>query len=131
MPAIRIAWILLGVSVTAEVLDTIGLKISAGFTHLVPTAFTIMSCASAVWLTTLSTKQIVIGKAYALWAGASTALTTVVGLSGTAVGYFVQTETQMESSPNWIALGGDRLSAINLLGAALILVAMVVTEYRP
>lgn len=77
------------------------------------------------------------------------ALTTivVVGIGGTAVGYFVQTKAQVASPPSRIALilvlepvfgglfgyllGGDRLSAINLSGAALIIVAMVVTEFKP
>lgn len=80
---------------------------------------------------------------------ASQALITivVVGIGGTAVGYFVQTKAQVESPPSRIALilvlepvfgglfgyllGGDRLSAINLTGAALIIVAMVVTEFKP
>ncbi|MGA9913947.1 MAG: SMR family transporter [Paraburkholderia sp.] len=57
MPAIRIAWILLGVSVTAEVLGTIGLTISAGFTRLVPTAFTVACYTGAVWLMAMSTKH--------------------------------------------------------------------------
>jgi drug/metabolite transporter (DMT)-like permease len=79
----------------------------------------------------------------------SQALTTivVVGIGGTAIGYFVQTKAQVESSPSRIALilvlepvfgglfgyllGGDRLSAVNLSGAVLIIVAMIVTEYRP
>ncbi|MGB8419382.1 DMT family transporter [Paraburkholderia sp.] len=64
----------------------------------------------------------------------SQALTTivVVGIGGTAIGYFVQTKAQVESSPSRIALilvlepvfgglfgyllGGDRLSAVNLSG---------------
>ena len=50
MPAIQIAWILLGVSVTAEVLGTIGLKISDGFTHVLPTAFTALtSLVGVTW----------------------------------------------------------------------------------
>ncbi|MDR8398390.1 SMR family transporter [Paraburkholderia sp. USG1] len=61
MPAIQIAWILLGVSVTAEVLGTIGLKISVGFTHPLPTAFTVARYTGAVWLMAISTKHIEIG----------------------------------------------------------------------
>lgn len=71
----------------------------------------------------------------------------IVGIGGTAVGYFVQTQAQVESPPSRIALilvlepvfgglfgyflGGDRLSAINLAGAVLIVMAMIITEYRP
>jgi drug/metabolite transporter (DMT)-like permease len=75
-------------------------------------------------------------------------LTTIVvmGIGGTAIGYFVQTKAQVASAPSRIALvlvlepvfgglfgyllGGDRLDARNLFGALLIIVAMVVTEYR-
>lgn len=71
----------------------------------------------------------------------------IVGIGGTAIGYFVQTRAQVESTPSRIALilvlepvfgglfgyilGGDRLSPMNFVGAALIIVAMIVTEYRP
>ncbi|KFG98100.1 membrane protein [Burkholderia paludis] len=71
----------------------------------------------------------------------------IVGIGGTAIGYFVQTRAQVESAPGRIALilvlepvfgglfgyvlGGDRLSPVNFAGAALIVVAMIVTEYRP
>ena len=70
----------------------------------------------------------------------------VIGIGGTAIGYFVQTKAQVETAPNLIAmilvlepvfggifgyfLGGDRLSVINLVGAALIVSAMVVAEYK-
>ena len=103
-------------------------------------------------------RVMVVGVLSLVWAGStgelsvphtSEALTTivVVGIGGTAIGYFVQTKAQVDSSPSRIALilvlepvcgglfgyllGGDRLSAINLSGAVLIIVAMVVTEYRP
>lgn len=79
----------------------------------------------------------------------SQALTTVlvVGLGGTAIAYFIQTKAQVASSPSRIALilvfepvfggmfgyllGGDRLNAANVLGAFLIITAMVVTECGP
>lgn len=70
----------------------------------------------------------------------------IVGIGGTAIGYFVQTKAQIESPPSRIALilvlepvfgglfgyllGGDRLSPLNLLGAFLIIAAMIVTEYQ-
>ncbi|MBR8374451.1 DMT family transporter [Burkholderia cenocepacia] len=71
----------------------------------------------------------------------------IVGIGGTAIGYFVQTRAQVESAPGRIALilvlepvfgglfgyvlGGDRMSSMNFAGAALIIAAMFVTEYRP
>ena len=104
MPAIQLAWILLGVSVTAEVLGTIGLKISAGFTHLLPTAFTVACYTGAVWLMAISTKHIEIGMAYAVWAGASTALTALAGIA-------------------WF---GESITPLKLLGLALAVVSLIV-----
>ncbi|MFD1560079.1 DMT family transporter [Paraburkholderia silviterrae] len=71
----------------------------------------------------------------------------IVGIGGTAVGYFVQTKAQVESSPSRIALilvlepvfgglfgyfiGGDRLNSVNLVGAMLIVISMIIAEFRP
>jgi drug/metabolite transporter (DMT)-like permease len=70
----------------------------------------------------------------------------IMGVAGTAIAYFVQTKAQVQTSPNKIALiivlepvfgglfgywlAGDRLTAMNMFGAALIIVAMVVTEMK-
>ncbi|MDB5788386.1 DMT family transporter [Caballeronia mineralivorans] len=104
MPAIQITWILPGVSVAAEVLGTIGLKICAGFAHLLPTAFTVTCYTGAVWLMAISTKHIEIGMAYAVWAGASTALTALAGIA-------------------WF---GESVTALKLLGLALAVVSLIV-----
>ncbi|SCK12863.1 DMT family transporter [Vogesella sp. LIG4] len=69
-----------------------------------------------------------------------------IAIIGTALGFFVQTNAQIASSPNKIALiivlepvfgglfgyllAGDRLSMQNWLGAALIIVAMLITELQ-
>ncbi|MGY4824721.1 DMT family transporter [Stutzerimonas chloritidismutans] len=68
----------------------------------------------------------------------------VIGSLGTALAYFVQTKAQAESPPSRVALilvlepvfggffgyliGGDRLGAINVFGACLIILGMVITE---
>lgn len=68
----------------------------------------------------------------------------IIGVAGTALAYFVQTRAQVEASPSRIALilvlepvfgglfgyvlGGDRLGMVNIVGACLIVVGMVVTE---
>jgi drug/metabolite transporter (DMT)-like permease len=100
----------------------------------------VVALLSLVW--SVSAGQISIPRTgQALWTIA------IVGIGGTAVGYFVQTKAQVQSPPNRIALilvfepvfggmfgyllGGDRLSTINLFGAVLIIVAMLVTEFRP
>lgn len=70
----------------------------------------------------------------------------VVGIGGTAIAYYVQTKAQVLSSPNKIALilvlepvfggifgywlGGDRLGFANMVGATLIIGAMIAAEYK-
>ncbi len=80
MTEIKIAWCLLGVSILAEVLGTLGLKLSFGFTRILPSVFTIACYAGAIWLMALSVKVIDVGMAYAVWAGASTALTFLAAI---------------------------------------------------
>ncbi len=70
----------------------------------------------------------------------------ILGIAGTALAYYVQTKAQVASAPSTIAmiivleplfgglfgylLGGDRLTAINLFGAGLIIIAMLFTEIK-
>lgn len=70
----------------------------------------------------------------------------IIGILGTALGFYVQTRAQVESSPNRIALiivlepvfGGlfgyllahDRLTLQNWVGAVLIILGMLVTEWQ-
>lgn len=70
----------------------------------------------------------------------------IIGVAGTALAYFVQTKAQVQASPSKIALilvlepvfgglfgylfGGDRLGMVNIVGAFLIIVGMVVTEFK-
>lgn len=70
----------------------------------------------------------------------------IMGIAGTAVAYFVQTKAQVQTSPNKIALiivlepvfggffgyllAGDRLTVMNMFGAVLIIVAMIITELK-
>ncbi|MDR3428260.1 MULTISPECIES: DMT family transporter [Silvimonas] len=104
MPAIKPAWIFLGLSIFAEVIGTVGLKFSAGFSRPLPTAITIACYLSAIWLMALSTKQLEIGLAYAVWAGACTALTAVVGIT-------------------WF---GESVSSVKLLGLGLAIASLIV-----
>lgn len=73
------AWLLLCVSVVAEVFGSAGLKLSAGLSHPVASAFAVVCFACQIWLMGQATKHLEMGLAYACWAAASTALTAVVG----------------------------------------------------
>ena len=75
------SWILLGTSVVAEVLGTVFLKLSNGFSQVLLTALTIICYLVAIWLMAVATKNIELSTAYAIWAGASTSLVVIVGIA--------------------------------------------------
>jgi len=74
------AWLLLAGSVLAEVLGTIALRHADGFTRPIPALSTAALYALAIWLMSLSVRQLDVGLAYAVWAGAGTALIAVIGM---------------------------------------------------
>jgi small multidrug resistance pump len=75
------AWSLLGVSVISEVVGTVALKQSAGFSKAVPAILAGSCYVLAVWLMAIAMKRIEMGTTYAVWAASGTALTAVVGMA--------------------------------------------------
>jgi len=100
---------------------------------------------SVVGLLSLA-QSVVLGEWAIPPAGAAVNAILVIGVLGTALGFYVQTKAQVASSPNKIALiivlepvfgglfgyflAGDRLTTHNWIGAALIVAGMLVTEIR-
>lgn len=74
------AWLMLAASVAAEVLGTLALRHTDGFVRPAPSALALFFYALAIWLMSLSVRQLDIGLAYAIWAGAGTALTAMLGI---------------------------------------------------
>lgn len=72
-------YILLGIAVAAELAGTIALKLSDGFTRLVPTIAMVGCYAAAFWLMALAVRTLPIGIVYAVWAGLGIAGTAVLG----------------------------------------------------
>ncbi len=98
-----LAWLLLVASILAEVLGTVALRHADGFTRPMPSIVTAALYATAIWLMSLSVRQLDVGLAYAVWAGAGTALTAVIGM----------------------ALFSEPTHASRLLGISLIVVGVV------
>lgn len=71
--------VLLGLAIAAEVVATSSLKASNGFTRLGFSSLTELAYALAFYLLSQTLKQMELGVAYAIWAGADTALMAVVG----------------------------------------------------
>jgi small multidrug resistance pump len=74
-----LSWALLAASVAAEVAGTIALRYADGFTRLIPSLMVGVSYAGAIWLMSIAVKTLEVGLAYAVWAGAGTALTAALG----------------------------------------------------
>lgn len=75
-----LAWWLLAASVAAEVVGTIALRHTDGFTRVLPSLAVCSLYGLAIWLMALSVRHLEVGLAYAVWAGAGTALTALVGV---------------------------------------------------
>ena len=74
-------WLQLAASVLAEVLGTLALRHADGFTRFGPSAAVVLAYGAAIWLMSLSVRQLDIGLAYAVWAGCGTALTALLGIA--------------------------------------------------
>ena len=73
-------WLLLSLAILSEVIGTIALKTSDGFSHLGASAVVVAAYVASFVLLGLCLKEIEIGVAYAIWAGVGTALIAVAGL---------------------------------------------------
>jgi len=74
------AGLLLTFAIASEVVGTILLKVSDGFSKPVPAAGVVITYLLSVWLLALALKELEIGFAYAVWAGVGTAVVAVVGV---------------------------------------------------
>jgi small multidrug resistance pump len=97
------AALLLAGAIAAEVVGTLFLRASDGFSRLWPSLGTVAGYAVAFALLAQALRSIDVGVAYAIWAGLGTALITLIGI---------------------VALG-EPATALKLAGTALIVVGVV------
>ncbi|AXG82383.1 DMT family transporter [Streptomyces paludis] len=71
---------LLAAAIAAEVAGTTAMKYSEGFTRLWPSVLTVAGYLVAFGLLAQTLKTLSIGTAYAIWAGAGTAVIAVIGM---------------------------------------------------
>jgi len=74
------SWLLLALAIITEVMGTIALKFSNGFTDLKASIIVFAFYIASFVLLGLSLKGIDLGIAYAIWAGVGTALIAVAGM---------------------------------------------------
>ena len=73
-------WILLGLAIASEVVGTVALRFSDGFTNPLPTLAVLVGYGLSVWLLALTLKELEVSLAYAVWAGVGTAAIAVIGI---------------------------------------------------
>ena len=97
------AWVLLVLAIGAEVVGTLSLKASDGFSRLWPSVAVVVGYGLAFTLLAFALKTLDVGPAYALWAG--------LGTVGAAVG-------------GWLIFS-ERLSVLTLAGIAIVVIGVV------
>ena len=73
-------WLFLTAAIVLEVAGTTSMKLSEGFTRLVPSALLFVFYAASFVALTFSLKKIDVGIAYAVWSGVGTALIALIGV---------------------------------------------------
>ena len=74
------AWLILSLAILGELVGTTALKLSAGFSRLLPSVFVFVGYGVAIWLLSLSTQRIPLGISYAVWSGAGAAAAALIGV---------------------------------------------------
>jgi small multidrug resistance pump len=73
-------WIYLSFAIVFEVAGTTAMKLSEGFSRLLPSGLMVILYAASFALMALALKRLEVGMTYAIWAGAGTALIAIVGV---------------------------------------------------
>jgi len=67
-------------AILSEVIATTSLKLSDGFTKIVPSLIVVIGYGASFYLLSISLKVIPIGLAYAIWSGVGIVLTVIAGI---------------------------------------------------
>lgn len=73
-------WLYLIIAITMEVAGTTSMKLSEGFSKLLPSISIFIFYGISFTFLTLALKVLPVGMTYAVWSGAGTALITLVGI---------------------------------------------------
>ncbi|MDN4091340.1 DMT family transporter [Brevibacillus agri] len=74
------SWVLLLLGILSEVIGTTSMKLSEGFTKLLPSITIFVFYGLSLTLVTLSLKHIDVSMAYAIWSGVGTAIIATIGI---------------------------------------------------
>ncbi len=73
-------WIYLILAILFEVSGTTNMKLSSGFTKVLPTVLMFLFYALSFTAMTFAIKKIDVGVAYAIWSGLGTTLIAIIGI---------------------------------------------------
>ena len=73
-------WILLVVAIVLEVVGTTNMKLSEGFSKLVPSLLVLFFYALSIVALTFAVNRLDVSVAYAVWSGMGTALVAMIGI---------------------------------------------------
>lgn len=76
----NVGYIALGIAIASEVVGTTMLKMSEGFTQLLPSIAVIIGFVIAFYSLSISLRELPLSLAYAIWSGVGTVLTALVGM---------------------------------------------------
>ncbi|MCS7272901.1 MAG: multidrug efflux SMR transporter [Fimbriimonadales bacterium] len=74
------AWVYLVIAGLMEIVWATALKLSEGFTRLLPTVIALATAWASFWFLSLSARSIPIGTAYAVWVGIGAVGVALVGM---------------------------------------------------
>ncbi len=72
-------WIYMTLAILMEVCGTTSMKLSAGFTRLIPSVLIFIFYGLAFTMLTLALKKLDVSIAYAVWSGLGTAVIAIIG----------------------------------------------------
>jgi small multidrug resistance pump len=76
-----LAWLYLAAAIANEVVGTVFLRFTDGFTRPVASTLVVVTYAVSLWLTALALRELEVSLAYAVWAGVGTAAVAVIGMA--------------------------------------------------
>jgi multidrug transporter EmrE-like cation transporter len=73
--------IMLGFAIASEIIATLALKASDGFTRPLPVVLVVAGYAVSFWLLALVLKHLSVGTTYAIWSAVGTAVIALIGIA--------------------------------------------------
>lgn len=99
-------WLFLGIAIVTEVVGTVALKPSHGFTRLWPSVMVVVGYGLSFYFMSLALRTLSVGLIYAIWAGTGVALISVIA---------------------WVVLG-EKLDLPAIAGIVLIIAGVIVIK---